>query len=49
MSIKYEHLLAVDDKKGIRENVVYIKIDYDFIGAYFGYEGVVLLAMVSSG
>jgi hypothetical protein len=39
MSIKYQHLLAVDDKKGIRANVVYIKIDYNFIGAYFGYEG----------
>ncbi len=35
----YEHLLAVDENRGIRANVIYTNMDDNFIGTFFGYEG----------
>ena len=39
MNTNYEQLLAVSDQGGIKANVVYQKVGYNFIGSYFGYEG----------
>lgn len=39
MKDQYEHLLAVDEYRGIGANIVYQKVGYNFIGTYYGYEG----------
>jgi hypothetical protein len=36
---QFEHLFAVDEDHGIRANLVYLKIEDEIIGCFFGYEG----------